>query len=548
MTTTSTASLLRRIPLAELHESRHNPRSIFDPQEMKELEDSMKASGQLTPLLVRPHPNGKGGYEIAAGACRRRVAEAAGLTHLDAIVRELDDATFVEFVNVENRQRNNLHALDEARGFADWMKTAGLKIPDIAARIGLSTKYVYDRLKLLQLIPEAQKLFLAGAFENGHAILLARIPPAEQKRAIHRGSDLYGSAAGLFVPDSSDGELALEFGKAKVKPKSVREFETWIKRHVRFKPEENDLENLFPETAVVLAQAAEEKRRHVFITHDHRVSDDAKDPEGKRTYGNQSWKRADGTKGSRTCDRSVVGVVAAGRGRGDAFLVCVNRDRCEVHYGPQVKARLAREASTAKRAAKGNGARPSTEKPAPTPKVDPNVLPPDLEQKWENEELTARVTKEFVPAIKGVIGELKIGDEICWNFYDMAVDLDRWNKVGQHGWQNAGSRHQHELGELVFPHLPGKFANNYRAPKDGAAARSIIALGIWLARDTTGLDDSIAKAVQARWKAHRAEQLKAEEKKLAKTAVAKPAKKAGKKKLAGDVARARAKQRAKAKK
>lgn len=540
--------LLKRIPLAQLHESPLNPRKHYDEVALKQLAESLLASGQITPITVRPSANGKGGFEIAAGHRRTRAAHQAGLEALDAVVRDDlkgNDPAFIEILNVDNLQRDDLHPLEEAQGFRTLMEKAGYDIPKIASRIGKSTKYVYDRLKLLTLIPEAQKLFAEGAFEAGHAILLARIAPAEQKRAINGASNNdWRGVRGLFQHDAGDNSLGLEFAGAKRKPVSVREFESWIKQHVRFDVEKEDLPGLFPLTAEALAQAEAAKRKVVFITFDHGVKDDAKDPDGARTYGKESWKRADGEKGSKECQRSVLGVVAAGKGRGEAFLVCVNRDRCEVHYGPQVRARLAREAARAKEEASGKGAKPAkADAPAKEPKVDPNVIPFELEEEWAQEELEGRITTEAVPAIKKILGEIKLPDEIAWN---MAVNGDlnfwRWGKVGGPGSRRQ-TDHGDELEQLLKSSLPGKFGHSTTDPKDAAGARSMIAVLIWLARDTADLDDSIDKAVEARWKAHRASELAKEKAAAAKKP--KPAakgvkiKKTGK--LAGDVRRAKAK-------
>jgi hypothetical protein len=127
----------------------------------------------------------------------------------------------------------------------------------IAARTGKSERYVYDRVKLLQLIPEAQKLFLANTITAGHAILLARLKPEDQKRivAIDREvSDegvLLKRDAVLLTDDEEDklDELA-DRGKAAypLTPISVRELERYIAEHVRFKPTETDA-FLFPDTA-----------------------------------------------------------------------------------------------------------------------------------------------------------------------------------------------------------------------------------------------------------------------------------------------------------
>jgi ParB/RepB/Spo0J family partition protein len=514
---------LQEIPLRFLIESEHNPRTRFDPTELAEMAESLRQSGQLNAILVRPHPEKPGCFEIAAGACRRRAAELAGLSHLTAVVRELDDATFVEFVNVENRQRNNLEALDEARGFADWMKTAGLKIPDIAARIGLSEKYVYDRLKLLQLIKPAQKLLADRIITAGHAILLARLSKADQERAIGDTDGRWGKVEGLFTTDygRTDAELELADDGPR-KPVSVREFSKWIDDHVRFVPEREDLPNLFPETAVALAAAKDEKSKVVMITRDYRVQNDAKD-EKHRTYGNASWQRADGDSyedegtgkwmQSKPCEYSVIGVVAAGPGRGEAFPVCVNKDKCAVHWGTEKRQR----------------AKAATQRTSPDPKAREKQAATDAREaakRKEAERESAR-WKKAIPALR-----------------DAAIAALKSAAAGP--TSPAAVLVLHVI-QLSFRRKSG----NLKLADFGTGPESVIRLAALRALEEDALDE---------WRAeHTApEMLKpfgidaqsivdqaVPKEKPAPAKVQTSAKKNGKKKLAGDVRRAEAKKKAK---
>ena len=303
---TSAPSEVRRIPLAELHESPLNPREHYDAAALAELAASLLQTGQLTPIIVRPRK--AGGFEIAAGHRRLRAAKIAcaqqpdgaryrGLTELEAKVVALDERAFIEVLNIENLQRDDLHPLEEAHGFRDLMEKAGYDVGKIAARIGRSPKYVYDRLKLLQLTPAAKKLFLAGAYEAGHAIQLARLTPEQQARAIGEVEDVVDSGeyaahrvSLLLRPDTAaDGELPLH---DQVKPVSVREFQQAIQEKIRATPERVD-PFLFPESVKALAAAQEEKLSVIHITREYRVSDEARD-EKIKTYGQGAWERADG--------------------------------------------------------------------------------------------------------------------------------------------------------------------------------------------------------------------------------------------------------------
>jgi len=353
---------LQTLLLDQLIPSPTNPRKTFDPVALDELAASIREKGLIQPIVVRPHHNGRGAevdlalYEVVAGERRYRASRLAELGEVMCIVRDLDDVAVLEIQTIENLQRDDLHPLEEAQGFAALMKSAGYDVERIAKRIGRSGKYVYDRVKLLQLVPELRTVFLEGEITAGHAILLARLSPADQKRAI--GSGIHDS--GLFLHDhGTQDELDLDdvddetHDRISRKPKSVRELAAWIRDQVRFRPEEVDLPNLFPETAATLASAEEEELKVVHITREYRVSDGARDKQ--RTYGVQSWKRADGkperehfwstkTYTSVECEHSVMGVVVAGPGRGEAFKVCVNKKKCDVHWKREREEKAKRKA------------------------------------------------------------------------------------------------------------------------------------------------------------------------------------------------------------
>jgi len=327
---------LTTIPIEQLHESPLNPRKRYDADALKELAASLAESGQIEAILVRP-ANGRGGsgYEIAAGHRRFRAAKLAGLTQLEAKVQDLDDRTLVEILNISNLQRDDLTPLDEAAGFRMLMEKAGYDVAKLAARIGLSMKYVYDRLKLLQLIPAGKKLLEEGTITAGHAIILARLSPTDQQRAIgDRDADFSAGWGGLFQDEQLD-DPAFDMDVPQ-KPRSVRELQQWVNDNVRLTEDKVD-PVLFPETFDALREAQQEKLKVVHITHDYQVPGGARD-EHQRTYGEHSWKRADGKEKSKTCQHSAMGIVVAGPGRGEAFLVCTAKKTCAVHWKKEQQA------------------------------------------------------------------------------------------------------------------------------------------------------------------------------------------------------------------
>jgi ParB/RepB/Spo0J family partition protein len=359
---------LMKLPLELLVESPWNPRKQFDPAKLQELADSMLSNGQLTPALARPIVGGPndGKYELAAGHRRKRAAAIAGRSELLTIVRTMTDVQLLEVLTIENLQRDDVHPLEEARGYADLIREAAYSAERIAERVCKSVKYVYDRIKLLQLVPEAKKLFLDGRITAGHAILIARLAKDVQKTIVDPESDenqnnrsgrpgaLWDGEHTLFHPEREDDKEHDPFDGLKVV--SVRELEAYIDEHVRLDPRKDSHPLEFPEIAAVITPAREMNLKVVPITHEHFLPDSARSEE--KTYGPKSWERADGKHGSTTCDFSVTGYIAAGAGRGEAFSVCIAKEKCKTHWPEQFK-RAQERRSAAKKVAAGEAKKPS---------------------------------------------------------------------------------------------------------------------------------------------------------------------------------------------
>ena len=204
-------------------------------------------------------------------------------------------------------------------------------------------------MKLLSLTKEAQKAFLAGEFTAGHAVILARLKPEDQARAMDPDARaLFTDEQLLLAPDEED-----ELGPGDQDPRkavSVRELQGWVDQHVKLEAAEVE-PMLFPETAATIQDAVELKEKVVRITHDVMTPEAAKD--GPKVILGRSWQRADGKAGSKQCERSVIGMVVIGAGRGEALRVCVDKDRCAVHWGDRIKARKKTEREVSKAAATG---------------------------------------------------------------------------------------------------------------------------------------------------------------------------------------------------
>lgn len=325
------------VPLECVVESGENPRKKLDVSALAELTESVRRQGVLQPVLVRPVAGGTADrprYELVAGHRRLAAAKAVGLLTLPVTVRELSDAEALEVALLENLQRADLSPLEEARGYQRLGKMPGYDVAKVAAKIGRSVKYVYDRMKLLALTKDAQALLVEEKITAGHAILLARLSPADQARAMAEHA-LFQRQNLLFDPEHEGGD---ESGQ--MKAVSVRELEDWIDKNVRFDVARGVDPILFPETAAALE--GRERPKVVPITFLHYIPEEARDG---RTFGPRSWKRADGTKDSKTCPHSTLGYVAVGPHRGEAYDVCTAKDRCQVHWGSEIRERKKRAAA-----------------------------------------------------------------------------------------------------------------------------------------------------------------------------------------------------------
>jgi ParB/RepB/Spo0J family partition protein len=164
---------LQEIPLDTIHESPTNTRRSWG--DLEGLAESITKVGVLQPVLVRPQ---NGGHELVFGHRRLRAAKKAGLDAIPAKVRELTDLEVVEAQVIENAARTDLHPIEEAEGYR-LLQVHGVHAEEIAAKVGKSRTYVYNRLKLIELAPEARKLFLDEKFSASVAELIARIPDAK---------------------------------------------------------------------------------------------------------------------------------------------------------------------------------------------------------------------------------------------------------------------------------------------------------------------------------------------------------------------------------
>ena len=164
------------LPIELIERNPGQPRRDFAEAELEELANSIRERGVLQPILVRPAPDQPGRYQIVAGERRWRAAQRAGLREIPAIVRELDDRLTLEIAIVENVQRMDLNAIEEALGYRDLIERFHRTQEDIARIVGKSRSHVANALRLLGLPEAVQQALRAGRLSAGHARALAAAP------------------------------------------------------------------------------------------------------------------------------------------------------------------------------------------------------------------------------------------------------------------------------------------------------------------------------------------------------------------------------------
>ena len=169
---------LREVPIDQLKPGRFQPRSHMQQDALLELAESIKAQGVMQPILARALS--EGGYEIIAGERRWRAARMAGLGTVPVLLRDIPDSQALAAALIENIQREDLNALEEAQGIQRLIQEFGLTHQNVAETLGRSRASVTNLLRLLELAPPVRELLAEGRIDMGHARALLALPVARQ--------------------------------------------------------------------------------------------------------------------------------------------------------------------------------------------------------------------------------------------------------------------------------------------------------------------------------------------------------------------------------
>ncbi len=164
---------LSELDIHEIEPNKEQPRKDFDEEALNELADSISVHGLLQPIVVRPRATGR--YEIIAGERRWRACRIAGLTRVPAVIKELDEQSAAEIALVENLQREDLNAYEEALGYSTLIEKFGLTQEVAASRVGKSRAAVANALRLLKLDKKILEALRVGKITAGHARALLAV-------------------------------------------------------------------------------------------------------------------------------------------------------------------------------------------------------------------------------------------------------------------------------------------------------------------------------------------------------------------------------------
>src|SRR5690349_2980307 len=179
----------RKVPIEFLKANPRNPRRAFSDNELDELSASIKQHGVIQPIVVRPVKGAQDRYEIIAGERRWRASQRAGLHEVPIVTADVNDSDALEIAIIENVQRSDLNAMEEAQGYhalaADFKRSQD----DIAKIVGKSRSHVANMMRLTKLPDSVQAYILEGKLSAGHARALINLPDpaAAAKRAVEEG-------------------------------------------------------------------------------------------------------------------------------------------------------------------------------------------------------------------------------------------------------------------------------------------------------------------------------------------------------------------------
>ena len=221
------------LPVEQITPNPDQPRRSFAPEALQELADSLRGKGMLQPLIVRPHPTDRGLYQIVAGERRWRAAQIAQLHEVPVIVRDLSDTEVLEVAIVENIQRSDLNAIEEASSYRQLMDRFGHTQERLADALNKSRSHIANLLRLLNLPEQVQAWLKEGKLTAGHARALVTAPNAVDlaRKVIEKNLSVRETEE--LVRRQNAGETKPKAEKSRDKDADTRALEGDLAAHLR---------------------------------------------------------------------------------------------------------------------------------------------------------------------------------------------------------------------------------------------------------------------------------------------------------------------------
>lgn len=220
--------------LNDIEPNRDQPRKDFDETALSELADSIAQHGLIQPIVVKPNLDGR--YSIIAGERRWRASRMAGLTEVPVVIKEADEQTLMEIALIENLQREDLNAVEEALGYRSLIDTYGLTQEEVAKKMGKSRSAVTNALRLLALNDNELEALRRGSISAGHArALLSCDDEATRAKMLIAAAD--GASVRELEKTAADAKKSKSAAKAapQKKPTFYSEVELSLKNEMRRK-------------------------------------------------------------------------------------------------------------------------------------------------------------------------------------------------------------------------------------------------------------------------------------------------------------------------
>ena len=170
---------ITKLSINDISRNRFQPRKVFNKENLAELTNSIKERGVIQPIIVRPQKSSEGKYEIIAGERRWLASQNAGLHEIPVVILEIDDKKLLEFAIVENVQRQDLNAIEEAQGYQRLINDFSYDQDKLAKFIGKSRSHIANSLRLLNLPKEVISCVEKEQISAGHARSLVGLPNAQ---------------------------------------------------------------------------------------------------------------------------------------------------------------------------------------------------------------------------------------------------------------------------------------------------------------------------------------------------------------------------------